>query len=146
MFQALHIPFIISPLSALLHQPPPPTFHQKLGQGKFTWNLKVCCGTRVTMTWLCWIEPMSLDRRGRAGSVKDERWSLILHMWLIFSPTFLKESQLDPFVRLQAKGSRKASPGAKAHSVKWGAWARMCFCLSEKCTLSGIGSGGPKTP
>lgn len=36
----------------------------------------------------------------------------------IFFIFFLKERQLEPFFGLQAKGLRKASPEAKAHSVK----------------------------
>lgn len=41
--------------------------------------------------------------RGRAESVEDERWSLILHMWRLFPPLFFfffKESQLEPFFGL----------------------------------------------
>lgn len=33
-------------------------------------------------------EPVGLGRRGRVESVEDERWSLILHMWLLFLFSF----------------------------------------------------------
>lgn len=46
-------------------------------------------------------EPVGLGRRGRVESVEDERWSLILHMWLLFLFFFFfKESQLEPFFGL----------------------------------------------
>lgn len=42
--------------------------------------------------------------RGRAESVEDERWGLILHMWRLSPPSFFfffkKESQLEPFFGL----------------------------------------------
>lgn len=41
-------------------------------------------GVCVSMSLGAEGEPVGLGRRGRVESVEDERWSLILHMWLLF--------------------------------------------------------------